>query len=157
MLAFRAMYDPLPSQEPSDDEFFGSAVPRAVGDSWPINDEGLKKFWTSLGWDFGTEKIVGQTKLEGVESVGGVQMLRISNSMDLKNGTPPVSLGKFHLEGSDFRAARTRWVPVDLASLENTEDASRGLLLHLRDPATNATWDSRMHSTRKIVIVPVKP
>ncbi len=102
--------------EPTDDDLFGTAQRRRVGESWAANGELFARLGAS-NLSFDPKDAAGTVTLEGVKPVHGVPCLEVRWKLDARHGSfKPGSLPE-GLAGSttSMSVAGSMVVPVDVA------------------------------------------
>lgn len=73
----------------TDDDVFGSAKPQAAGDAWPVRPDQMVRSWASAGYKLRAQNISGTTRVKSVETVDGVECVRVAGRAKIENFLPP--------------------------------------------------------------------
>jgi hypothetical protein len=126
-----AMIHTYNPKQPTDDEVFGTATARKVGETWPINTESLAKSMTEEGLQMDPKSLKGTVTLKAVETVGAVKMLRVAGTMDAKNLKPPVPDPSVKVESCDMTMEYSGLFPVDVAAPKGETSMKMNMEIHM--------------------------
>ena len=73
----------------NDDELFGNDKPQKVGGTWPIQAGSMARSAASSGIEVKEKDVSGAMTLESVELHDGVECLKVTGQVEMKNITPP--------------------------------------------------------------------
>jgi len=96
----------------TDNDIFGSAVPRKVGDTWEINREKAAEGVSEAELRVDKDDIEGTTTLKDVVTVDGTKCLNINAQLKVKNISPPMPSG-IVIKKATVRANFSGAFPVD--------------------------------------------
>lgn len=77
----------------TDDDVYGTKEPQKVGASWPVNAEAMAKSAEDEDVKVDPKDVGGSLKLEAIETVEGVECLKISGSLSVKRLIPKAPEG----------------------------------------------------------------
>jgi hypothetical protein len=154
--ALSQVYQELNSSDVSDDEVFGSKTPRKVGESWPLNSEAAAKQAAGAGIDADPKQLTGETKLEAVETVRGVQAVRLDTKVNMAKARPSNPPPTIKIQDSDLKmevitvfSTEGTLPPLEV---EKTMDTSSSLV----NSSPSSVITSKGHQHQKISITPIK-
>ncbi len=104
------------SQIPDDDQTFGTAEPRTVGESWPIDRETTAQALATVGMPVPPESIAGEVRLLELESFEGAECLRIEASMSFRDFALEGLESGMQLQNASAEASFSRLLPTDTNS-----------------------------------------
>jgi|GEM_PF-2738929 len=110
----------LGKNRPTDDEVFGSQVPRKVGDTWEINKQKTLEGILDRGELFDKNDIEGTATLKDILMVNGKKCLNVNALIRINNINPPMSPG-IVVKKATFKANYSGIFPVD-ASTDRLEE-----------------------------------
>jgi hypothetical protein len=102
--------------EPTDDDLFGTAQRRRVGESWAANG-GLFASFGATSLTFNPKDVAGMATLAGVKTFHGIPCLEVHWKLEARHGLfKPGSLPEgFSGSGASMSVTGSAVVPVDLA------------------------------------------
>jgi hypothetical protein len=128
----------------SADERFGTKVPRAVGEEWPISAAATAGGFGAMGSKVDEKDINGTVKLSGLREVDGVQCFVIESDYRAANVTPKVPEADRPDAVSDFRERATVMLP--------TQDSRiRARFSIVNECTTRYTWKPNAGSATPVV------
>jgi hypothetical protein len=107
--------------EPSDDEVFGTARRRSVGDTWPPNGELIAKRLAREGTSMTAKDVIGTVTLAGKRSLQGQPSLEVRLDLSVSGTIHSAELPGMEIVGR-LRMTGTQVVPVDGARSRLGED-----------------------------------
>lgn len=103
----------LGSASVSADERFGTKVPRAAGEEWPISAAATAAAFGAVGSKVDEKDIAGTVKLSGLREVDSVQCFVIESDYRAANVTPMVPQADRPDAVSEFHERATVMLPVE--------------------------------------------
>jgi hypothetical protein len=97
----------------SADERFGTKVPRAVGEEWPMSATATAAAFGVVGSNVDEKDITGTVKLSGLREVDGAQCFVIESDYRAANVTPKVPQADRRDAVSEFHERATVMLPVE--------------------------------------------
>jgi hypothetical protein len=88
--ALDALVDTNADDEPTDDEVFGTAGRRRVGDSWPVDAKLVASQLSRRGMPVSAKNVTGTATLAGTRSVQGVPCLEVRLDVELRDVKLPL-------------------------------------------------------------------
>ena len=73
----------------SDDEAFGTTKKVKVGETWPVRPDEIVKLWAAAGYKIKKQNVSGTMKLKSVETVDGVECVRVTGRARIEHFLPP--------------------------------------------------------------------
>ena len=136
----------------TDDDIFGSIKKQRVGDSWPVNKAKAIEDFRQDNIRVKAGGFKGETSLDGVVKVRGIECYRLKGSFDAKGFRPPIPRG-FRVEESGLTARYSGSFPVDtkLPELETTVE----MRMHFRASLRNIGLGMDRRIKKKIQVTPM--
>jgi hypothetical protein len=99
------------------DQIYGSAVPREVGESWPLNIDNVSSAYARRGINVKTRDIEGEVRLVAVEPYANELCLRISTREQLQSLTRELSeprrgMSLQYKDDSTMTVRNEYWLPL---------------------------------------------
>jgi hypothetical protein len=146
------IYYPLKEDGKTDDESFGTEVPRHVGESWPVR----VKPEDGQGPPLNAKELSGETKLVEVGDVSGIQMLRLKTTIVVKGFAPRVLPASAQVEESKGDVMMDVRLPVDAGSIYSQSELTMTMSMRLVNANHSAVVESNARVVRKEIRLPVK-
>jgi len=136
--------------ESTDDDLFGTAQRRRVGESWPANTQ-LFAGSGAASVTFDPRNVTGTVTLAGVKPAGGQPCLEVRWKLEARHGTwKPGSLPPgFAGTNSSMSVAGSALVPVDTALPAAGRDASLALVADISGESAGGATASLHHELRQ--------
>jgi hypothetical protein len=137
--------------EPTDDDLFGTAQRRRVGESWPANG-GLFARYGASNLTFDPKDVAGTVTLEGVKPVHGVPCLEVRWKLDARHGSfKPGSLPEgFIGTTTSMSVAGSTVVPVDVALPPASRETTITAVAELASAGDGGAALSLHHELRQV-------
>jgi hypothetical protein len=137
--------------EPTDDDLFGTAQRRRVGESWPANGGLFARFGaTSLTFD--PKDVTGTATLAGVKPVGGVPCLEVRWKLEARHGAfKPGSLPEgFTGTTTSMSVTGSTLVPVDVTLPAASRETTIAAVADLASAGDGGAALSLHHELRQV-------
>jgi hypothetical protein len=133
----------LPSG-PSADERFGTKVPRAVGEEWPVNAAATAAAFRAVGSNVDEKNITGTVRFSGIREVDGAQCFVIESDYRAANVTSKIPRVDRPDAVSEFHERATVVAPFD-------ESRIRARFSVTNEWTTHYTWKAKDGSATPVV------
>jgi len=122
----------LSRAQATDDDVFGTAERKKIGETWPINSTLAAADLSKEGPPVKPEDITGTVKLVGLAKIGEIPCLEVSADVSLKTTNPPPSMPAF--EGFTFsvgsmKASYSGKLPIDPSLRDSDESADMAITM----------------------------
>jgi hypothetical protein len=128
----------------SADERFGTKVPRAVGEKWPMSAAATAAGFRALGSNVDEKDITGTVSLTGLREVEGVQCFVIESDYRATNVTPKVPQADRPDAVSEFHEQATVMLP-------KLDSRIRARFSIVNESTTRYTWKPKDGSATPVV------
>jgi hypothetical protein len=129
---------------PSADERFGTKVPRAVGDEWPMNTAAAAAAFRAVGSIVDEKNITGAVKLSGIRKEDGAQCFVIESDYRASNVTSKIPRVDRPDAVSEFHERATVVAPFDVSRI-------RARFSVTNEWTTHYTWKPKEGSATPVV------
>lgn len=122
----------------TDDDLLGTKEKKKVGESWPVTPENIAKDSERVGVIVKPEDVEGSFRLDGLERKDGVECLKVSGNLKVKNLSTKADDNEddglpegFVVTGGSMEAKYTGLFPVDPSIGSLAESASMTFVSHV--------------------------
>ena len=122
----------------TDDDMLGTKEKKKVGESWPVTAENIARDTERVGVVVKPEDVEGSFRLEGLERKDGVECLRLSGNLKVKDLRAKADDGEddglpegFAVVGGSMEAKYAGLFPVDASVGSLAESASMTFVSHV--------------------------
>ena len=122
----------------TDDDLLGTKDRKKVGESWPVTPENVSKDSERVGVIVKPGDVEGSFRLDGLEKKDGVECLKLSGNLNVKNLLTKAAENEddrlpegFVVEGGSMEAKYTGLFPVDSSVGSLAESASMTFVTHV--------------------------
>lgn len=137
----------------TDQQIFGSAEPRAIGESWPIAGDMARESLAGEGMAT-AGRVEGSTRLLGVRKVGDVECLEVLARIEVSGLDPKDMPEGSEVERGELQARMTGLYPIDhqLPLLEQHQSMTIEIVTRVPDPKAPKSGHVlvQVQSTREI-------
>lgn len=123
----------------TDDDLLGTAGRKKVGESWPVSSENIAKDSERVNVIVKPEDVEGSFRIDGLEKKDGVECLKMSGNMKVKNLVAKADESEddglpegFVVEGGSMDAKYAGLFPLDLTVGSLSESASITFITHIK-------------------------
>jgi hypothetical protein len=123
----------------TDDDLLGTKEKKKVGQSWPVTPDNIAKDSERVGVVVKPGDVEGSFRIDGVEKKDGVECLKLSGNLKVKNLVTKADDNEddglpegFVVEGGSMEAKYTGLFPVDTSIGSLAESASMTFVTHVK-------------------------